>query len=182
MVATAFVVAGTLSVAAFDVADEVREPAPEVAVDASFVARDDVDPHWVFRITHEAGDNLGAGDLRIRLVDDRGGSATGVYPERVTAGQTIRVGLWGSPSRASGGDCLVDPVAAPGAGDNQLDGFGDPASASTVRVVAVHEPSGAVMDETVVDLSEMPRRFDGPERHYLADGSEPSFGCEDVTF
>lgn len=176
MVATALIAATTLGLAAFGIADELDQPAPEVAVDAEFEVREPLDPHWIFEITHKAGDTVSAGELRIRLVDNFGNRAERVYPRQFDAGDTIRVGLWGSPGRAgkSGVDCTARPRSASGAGNDQLVG-GNPV-ATTVRVAVVHEPSESVMDRVTVDLGDFPRRF-GTR---LIDGSKPSIGCNDV--
>ena len=181
MVATAVLVAGVLGTAVLDVAGVLEEPAPEVAVDAEFEARDTVDPHWVFEITHEAGDTVDADELTIRLVDNFGGTAERTYPRTFASGETIQAGLWGSPSRASGANCLAGPNM-PNGNNDQLDGFNDPKHASIVRVVVVHEPSNSVMDRHTIELGEMPRRFTGQERHYIVDGSKQSYNCGDVTF
>lgn len=179
MVAVTVIVAGTASVSFLIFAQELEEPAPTVVADAEFEAREEVEPHWRFTITHRGGDNIDVGNLEIKLVDNFGGKAKRVYPQSFSVGQTIRLGLWGSPDRANETSCVRLPETAPGVTNDQLDGYRDSKYATEVRVVVVHQPSNSVMDQVTVDLSEMPRRFTGNERLFLIDGSKPSFGCDD---
>lgn len=179
LVAIVVILGATISVVALGFAEEARDPGPQVGVESTFLASDTVDPHWQFNITHVAGDTIDPGELKIRLTDDYGGGnrAEVVYPETFTAGDTIRVGLWGSPNRADDGTCLVAPD---GESNDQLDGFGDSRYATEVAIDVIHKPSNTLMDTVTIDLSEMPRRFDGDERHFLIDGVRPSIGCEAV--
>lgn len=179
IVAIAVILAASILVFVLDFTEDVDESAPAVSVEAEFDARDDVDPHWIFTIRHTNGDNIDPGELKIRLVDDTGGRAERVYPNAFTAGTEIRMQLWGSPSRADTSSCILPPETAPGVVNDQLDGWEEPAHASEVTVVAIHEPSNSVMDIVTVDLSEEPDRFTGDKRTYLIDGSKPSFGCDD---
>jgi flagellin-like protein len=163
MVAVTVILAGTVSVFALGFVEDIREPSPTLGVEAEFEAREDIEPHWRFTITHISGDNIDAENLEIRLVDNLGGKAERVYPRSFSAGKTIRMGLWGSPNRANETSCVSLPETAPGVTNDQL----------------VHQPSRSVMDQVTVDLSQMPRRFTGDNRLFLIDGSRPSFGCDD---
>jgi hypothetical protein len=181
LVAVVSLVAATVSAQTLGLTDELREPGPTVGVEAEFEARDSLEPVWVFTLTHVAGDVVEPGELTVRLSGDYGGTAENTYTRSFAAGDDLRVGLWGSPSRASNVDCEVAPGSGPpGAGDNQLDGYNTAGAAdSEVRITVVHNSSGRVMDRLTVDLSEQPRRFGGAQRHYVVDGSRPSFNCED---
>ena len=179
MVAVTVILAGTVSVFALGFIEDIREPSPTLAVEAEFEAREDIEPHWRFTITHISGDNIDAENLEIRLVDNLGGKAERVYPRSFSVGKTIRMGLWGSPNRANETSCVSLPETAPGVTNDQLDGYRDSKHANEVRVVVVHQPSRSVMDQVTVDLSQMPRRFTGDNRLFLIDGSRPSFGCDD---
>jgi len=180
LVAVVVILAAVLGGAVFGLAD-TTQPTPTVIAEASFEARESLEPVWVFRLEHVGGDSVAAGDLVVRLVGEPGGgTADAAYPAAFETGDALRVGLWGSPSRASSVDCTAQPGdGAPGAGDNQLDGYNDPAHDERVRIVLIHEPSRAVMERLTVDLGTQDRRFTGDERHYLADGATPSFGCGD---
>jgi flagellin-like protein len=180
LVAIVVVLAALVGTAALGFGEETDEPDPTLSIDSAFEATDEVDPHWRFTITHQSGDNIPPDELKIRLTDDRGGSATTVYPEEFTAEDEIRVELWGGPSRADESSCLVPPKAAPDAGNNQLDGNEDSAHATSVDIVVIHEPSNTLMDEVSVDFTEVDRGFTGDGRHYIADGSRASINCEDV--
>jgi FlaG/FlaF family flagellin (archaellin) len=176
MVVVTIIVGTILGVFALDFGEDTRDPAPEVAVEATFDARGSLDPHWTFTIRHVSGDRIEPGDLELRLVDEFGNTASQVYPESFSAGQEIRMGLWGSPNRANtnGVDCTLKPEAAPGYNNQQLVGANPPAD--EVDVVVVHEPSDSVMDRVEVGLSDYPNRY-GTR---LLDNSNPSFGCNDV--
>jgi len=108
-----------------------------------------------------------------------GGTAQNTCPEAFTAGDRLRVGLCGSPSRADGQGCTTLPEAAPGYGDNQLGGFNSSEHDERVRIVSIHEPSAAVMDRITVDRSGEDRRYSGEKRTFLRDGSRPSLDCSD---
>ena len=176
MVAVTLLAGAALGVFALDLGEDVREPGPDVAVEATFDARGSLDPHWVFSIRHVSGDNVEAGNLELRLVDEFGNEASQVYPESFSAGQEIRMGLWGSPNRAAkaGVSCTLKPKAAPGYSNQQLVGASPPAD--SVDIVVVHEPTNSVMDRVEVDLGDYPNRY-GTR---LLDGSAPSFDCNDV--
>ncbi|MEZ3143798.1 type IV pilin [Halobaculum sp. MBLA0143] len=180
LVAIVVILAAVLGAAVFGLAD-TTQPTPTVIAEASFEARESVDPHWVFRLEHVGGDGISAGELTVRLVGEPGGgTAEATYPMSFGVGDTLQVGLWGSPSRASNVDCTAEPGdGPPGAGNNQLDGYRDPAHDETVRIVLIHEPSRAVVERLTVDLGAEDRRFTGDERHFLVDGAVPSFGCDD---
>lgn len=175
MVAVTILVGGVLAVFVFDIGEGVDDPGPQLAVEASFDARESLDPHWVFSIRHVSGNNIDPNELEIRLVDNFGNKATRVYPESFNAGDKIRVELWGSPSRASnpGMDCTLLPVAAAGAGNDHL--VGSSPLTEEIEIVAVHEPSNTVMDRVSIDLADYPERY-GTR---LIDGSKPSFDCND---
>lgn len=176
MVALAILVGAVLGVFVLGLTENLRDPAPEVAVEATFDARGSLDPHWIFTIRHVSGDNIEAEELELRLVDEFGNSATRVYPESFSAGQEIRMGLWGSPNRANDPkvDCLLKPEEAPGYSNQQLVGANPPAE--RVAVIVVHEPSNSIMDRVEVNLGDYPNRY-GTR---LLDGSSPSFDCNDV--
>lgn len=176
LIAVAIIVGVVVTVVALGISEDLNDPQPELAVDASFDARGPLDPHWVFAITHISGENIEPGELTIRLVDEFGNEANRTYPGSFTAGQEIRVGLWGSPNRAdiNGVNCLTKPEDPPGATNDQLVGTNPPAS--EVDVVVVHEPTNSLMDRVVVNLGDYPNRY-GTR---LLDGSNPSFGCNDV--
>lgn len=180
LVAIVVLLAAVAGTVVLGVGDDTDEPASSVNVESTFEATDQSDPHWQFTLAHQGGDTVLADELEIKLTDDRGGTATTVYPEKFTAGDEMRVELWGGPSRADESSCLVTPEAAPGAGDNQLDGNSGSAHATAVDIVVVHEPSNTVMDEMSVDLAEVDRGFTGNGRHYIADGSRASINCDDV--
>ena len=180
LVAIVVLLAAVAGTVALGFGDDTDEPAPSVSVASAFEATDDYDPHWQFTLEHQGGDTVPADELKIKLTDDRGGTATTVYPENFTAGDEIRVELWGGPSRADESSCLVAPEAAPDAGDNQLDGNSGSAHATAVDIVVVHEPSNTIIDEMSVDLTEVDRGFTGTRRHYIADGSRASINCDDV--
>lgn len=175
MVALTIVVGGVLGVFVIDLVEDLDDPAPKVAVEASFDARGPLDPHWIFTIRHVSGNTIDAGELELRLVDDFGNKASATHPESFSAGQEIRMGLWGSPNRAdnSGMDCTQKPIDPPGANNDQLVGASPPAE--NVDIVVVHQPSNSVMDRVEVDLGEYPNRY-GTR---LLDGSKPSFNCND---
>jgi FlaG/FlaF family flagellin (archaellin) len=176
IVAVTIIIGAVLGVFALDLAEETKDPAPEVSVEATFDARASLDPHWIFTIRHVSGDNIEAGELELRLVDEFGNKASRIYPESYSAGQEIRMGLWGSPNRANqnGVDCTLNPEAAPGYNNQQLVGANPPAD--EVDIVVVHKPSNSVMDRVEVDLGDYPNRF-GTR---LLDKSAPSFDCNDV--
>jgi len=181
MVAVVVLLAAVLGASVFGLAD-TTQPTPTVIAEASFEARDDLDPHWVFTLEHVGGDSVPAAELTVRLIGEPvGGTAENSYPESFAVGDRFRVGLWGSPSRVDESTCTVPPGDGP-SGNNQLDGFEDAEHDERVRVVLIHEPSGAVMERVTVDLSGERRRFTGDERHFLLDGSVPSFDCADATF
>jgi flagellin-like protein len=178
IVAVTIILAAVISVFVLDLGEELNDPQPTLVIDASFDAREPIDPHWVFTVRHVSGDTIEANELTLKLVDNFGNEATRTYPDTFTAGDTIRMGLWGSPSRAGnlGMGCTLEPDAPSGAGNDQLVG-GSPLSTS-VTVVAVHEPSNSLMDEVEVDLGEYPDRY-GTR---LLDDSDPSFDCNDYAF
>ena len=174
--AVAVILGATVAVVALDIGEELNQPQPEVSVEASFEAREELDPHWTFTIRHVSGDNIDGGELKLRLVDGFGNESVGTYPGSFTAGDTIRMGLWGSPDRAdlTGVNCARKPEEAPGYSNQQLVDVDPPAD--KVDVVVVHEPTNAVMDRVEVDLGEYPGRY-GTR---LLDKSGPSFDCNDV--
>ncbi len=182
LVAIVVVLAAALTASLSGLAGDVSQPTPTVIAEAEFEARDSLEPVWIFRIEHVGGDSVAAGELTVRLIGSPdGGTAENTYTSSFETGDTLRVGLWGSPGRAKKVDCEVLPGAGPpGAGNNQLAGFNNGNQYDTsVRVILIHESSDAVMERLTVNLSQMPRRFEGSKRHYLLDGSEPSFNCED---
>lgn len=176
LVGVAIVIATVVSVVALGLGEDVDDSQPPLSVEATFDAREPLDPHWIFKIRHKTGENINEGELRIKLVDEFGNEANRTYPEPFTAGDTIRMGLWGSPNRAtkSGVDCTLNPQDPPGANNDQLVAVSPPAK--TVNVVLVHEPSNSLLDQVEVDLGDYPDRF-GTR---LLDGSNPSFDCNDV--
>lgn len=176
MTAVTLVVGVVLITLGLGFSEQLNDPQPELSVEASFDARADLDPHWTFSIRHVSGDNIEPGELEFRLVDQYDSEAAATYPEAFTAGDTIRMGLWGSPNRASktGVDCTLDPEDPPGATNDQLVDVDPPAE--TVEVVVVHKPTNSLLDRVEVDLGEYPDRF-GTR---LLDGSKASFDCNDV--
>jgi len=177
MVALTIVVGTVIGVFAIDLGESVDDSAPEIAVEVSFDDRKPLDPHWIFTITHASGDTVEGGTLEFRLVDDQGNKAAGTYPESFAAGQQIRMGLWGDPSRANkpSVDCTVEPEAPASSTEGQLANGATP-PVETVDIVVVHRPTNSVVDRVEVDLSE----YENPRDTELIDGSDPSFNCNDV--
>jgi FlaG/FlaF family flagellin (archaellin) len=180
LIAVVIILASFVGAFFFGFEEDIDDPPPTVDITASFNVTDQADPHWQFTISHNSGGTVAADDLQIRLTDDRGGTATVRYPESFTAGTTVSVGLWGSPSRVTPSSCLVAPSAAPGAGDNQLAGTGSSEYATEVDVVVVHKPSNTLLSQVTVDLTDTDRGWTGDNRHYIADGSTASINCESV--
>jgi flagellin-like protein len=178
LVAIVVVLAAALTASLSGLAGDVSQPTPTVVAEAEFEARDDLDPHWIFRIEHVGGDSVAAGELTVRLIGSPdGGTAENTYTGSFETGDTLRVGLWGWTKRADADTCEVMPEPAPGHRSSQLDGWEESEHDTEVRIVLIHESSDSVMDRLRIDLSTMPRRFEGDQRHYIAPGAEPSFNC-----
>lgn len=93
MIAVVILVAGTALVTTSGVAEDVRDPAPTVAVEASFDARYTPEPHWSFNLTHVAGDRVDPEEVRITVTDSFGNEGSVVLPETFESGDTLRIGF-----------------------------------------------------------------------------------------
>jgi len=169
--------AAALSTISPGVLDDSETADLSMTISTEFSVDRDLDPHWEFRVTNIAGSGIDEDELRVRLVDDRGTIAENVYPSEFDVGDTLYVGLWGSPSRANHADCEVDPNDPQGT-DNQLAGWGSGAHSTEVVVQAIHDPTERTLDSQLIELDVYPTRGDGDERHYILEDSEPSFNCD----
>lgn len=171
--------ATVLSTVSIGVLDDSETVDLSLTMDAEFDVDKDKEPHWEFAVQHTSGAPIEEGELGVRLVDDRGAVAENVYETGTfSAGETLYVGIWGSPSRSSSTTCEVYPNDPDGTND-QLAGHGSAGEHSTYVVVTViHVPSETALDSQKIELDTYPTRASGDKRHYLVDGSEPSFNCD----
>lgn len=168
--------ATALSTLSIGVLDDSETADLSLAIDAEFDLDRDKEPHWEFAVRHISGSPMDEGDVRVRLVDDRGAVAENVYDvERFSVGDTLYVGLWGSPSRAT--NCEMYPND-PDGNDNQIAGHTISTHSAYVVVSVIHTPSETTLDSQKIDLDKYPNRPSGDGRAYLVDGSEPSVNCD----